>query len=422
MMEKLKSILLVTLIFTSLFQTYLLAYNRPNLDPILQSEYIETEILGEQKELTQLIHPQQVILNHGDETYSMLYPHSVFYNLIVNKLKEITFEGFVELNQSTVNWNTLRNEHKGVQIQFKEGLSIRVLEQLFEKQLLAIARSEYIDRIWLIHDGETERVRAFFFSVTGVRIYEATRMDLTIDEIRQFVNLGQYLPEYRMVDHRYYVPESEVYMVHYKTPYIQYTPEQLHKSLFADPSISRKILERDGTEIITDGKRGLRFDRLLSWMSYSDPVVTDNLTNDVRENIVGAIQFINRHGGWDGQYIMNHVRSNRDETIIFRQYINSYPIVSPDPAQFGYMKVSLQKGDVYSYERSLINLKHSPSIKAVEALPGGSELRELLHNYNGRRQIASLFLGYVPVMTEGSIELNPAWIIERMDGTLEVLE
>ena len=87
----------------------------------------------------------------------------------------------------------------------------------------------------------------------------------------------------------------------------QYTPEQLQKSLFVDPGTSRNLLDRDGTEIYTDGKRGLQIYHGRHWMSYSDPVAPVETNAASQESLLVAVEFINRHGGWDGDYLMSEI-------------------------------------------------------------------------------------------------------------------
>lgn len=422
MMEKLKSFFLVFLITSSLLQSYLLAYSKPNHDPITETEYIETELLGEQQEVNQMIYPQQIIMHTVEEKHTILYPDTPFYNMIYDKVKQRSFEGFREITMSMSGWDEIRHRTDGVEIQFKDGIPLRILSEIMLLEEETFYSSDYIDRIWITITENREEVRAFFFSDSDLNVYEATRVDLTVRDLEQFVGFGEYLPNYVVKQNKYYTPVESMDYVAYRLSYDKYTLEQLQNSLFVDPSISRKILERDGTEIITDGKRGLQIDREQEWMSYSDPVAVVEFGNDVRENLVAAVHFINRHGGWNGKYMINHVSINRNQNFTFRHYYDSLPIISPSTFNIGYMKIILQKGTVSNYERSLINFDYSNMEKRMVTLPGGEELDQLLQSYPGIQRVASLIPAYYPIITDDYIDLIPKWAVEMTDGSYVYLQ
>jgi regulatory protein YycH of two-component signal transduction system YycFG len=423
MMDKIKTVLLVLLISTSLLQSYLLAYSKPNLDPIHETEYIETELLGEQQEFKQMIFPQQIVLHFGENQHTVLYPNHKFYNMIFNKVKQRSFDGFKEISQSSIEWDQLRSRNQGVEIHFKDGIPLTMLENMMQLRGEPLFGPEYIDRIWMLTADNQEEVRTFFFAASGLSVYESTKADLTVKDIEQFVGLGSYLPNYQL-NYSYYLPTEPMDAIEYKMSYHEYTPEQLQNSLFVDPGISRKILERDGTEIITDGKRGLKVDHGQGWMNYSDPVTSVEFGNDVRENLLSAVQFVNRHGGWNGEYLVNHAPLNRNQSFVFRQYMDSLPIYSPKSRNFGYIKIILQKGIVSSYERSLLNLDYVGADKKEAFLPGGEQLNAMIQAYAKRASISSIQPAYIPTFsqTEDSVILRPKWTVELFDGSVEVLE
>jgi regulatory protein YycH of two-component signal transduction system YycFG len=421
MMDKLKSFLLVILIISSLLQSYLLAYSKPNHDPITETQYIETELLGEQREVSQMIFPQQMILHTAEQKHTVLYPNTPFYNMIYNKVKQRTFEGFREITRSMSGWDEIRDKVTGVEIHFKEGIPLTMLKNIMLLEDETLYSTDYINRIWITVTENSEDVRAFFFSVSDLNVYEATRVDLTVRDIEQFVGFGEYLPNYAVQPNGYYTPMESIEFVGYRFSYNRYTLDQLQNSLFVDPGISRKILERDGTEIITDGKRGLQMDREQDWMSYSDPVAVAEFGNDVRENLLAAVQFINRHGGWNGNYVVHHTPANRNQNFIFRQYLNALPIISSPGLNIGYMKIILQKGVVSNYERSLININYDSAEKQFVSLPGGEELDKLIQSYSGFHRISSVIPAYYPVIKEDYIDLIPKWAVELTDGSYDYL-
>ena len=100
-----------------------------------------------------------------------------------------------------------------------------------------------------------------FFSTEGDVVYEAAQADLTVQDVDQLVDFGLSWTPYKMVDGRYYTPAKELNMVSMELPIGEYTVEQMQRSLFFDPSITRNIREKDGSEIYTDSKRSLQVDQ-----------------------------------------------------------------------------------------------------------------------------------------------------------------
>lgn len=421
MMERLKSWLLIILIATSLLQSYFLAYSKPRLDPINETQYIETQLLGEQRELSQMVYPQYIILHTEAGQHTMLYPKSYFYDLINDKLLHRSFGGFREITRPMSGWDEMRHKLDGVEIVFKNGIPVAMLRSLMNVEDDIFYESDFIERIWLTRMENSEELHAFFYSETSFNVYEATRIDLTSRDLEQFIGFGALMPSYDVVDGFYYVPQEPFPMVKYRLAYDRYTVEQLQNSLFVDPSISQKILDRDGTEIITDGKRGIIVDREYDWISYSDYVPTTELGNDVKENLTAATQFINRHGGWNGDHLVSFVPTSRSQSFVFQQQFDAYPIVSELHHPFGYIKITLQKGVVSNYERSLLTLDFDAAIKEQALLPGGEKLAARVRHFARRHAISSITPAYHPVITEDYIELQPRWAVELMDGTLQLL-
>jgi exopolysaccharide biosynthesis predicted pyruvyltransferase EpsI len=86
------------------------------------------------------------------------------------------------------------------------------------------------------------------------------------------------------------------------------------------------------------------------------------------------------------------------------------------------MKLSMQKGTISSYERSLIVHDSTKTlIKTEMILPGGNELKNLIDSYRLRMQVVSVFPAYRAVILNQVIDYVPVWAVELRDGTFDVL-
>lgn len=425
MIEKSKSTLLFILVALSLLQSYMLAYSLPSFHTTNEggSGYVKTDLDGKLEKAENLLQPQQMIVHFGKEQHTVLYPDTQFYNLILQRLKGRTFDGFQRLSMSTVDWSEVRSQYKGVEIRFNEGIPINILDKIMQIQGDLVLQSDTINRIWIYMKDNKEEVRTFFLNEEGTVIYESTKADLTVKDVEEFVGFGEYQTRYRMVNGDYYLPLYPIKIVKYKLRYKEFSSEQMQKSLFLDPGITRSLPERDGSEIYTDSKRGLRVRTEQKWISFTDPIAPVDGENDLRENLYAAVQFVNQHGGWNGDYLL-HMAGNKGQegdVFVFQQYYGSYPIVSDGKTKYGEMRLSAQKGTVSSYERSLVNLDKEEAEKSQEILPGGTALDTKLANFAEGSVIKTVFPAYRPQLTKETLELTPVWVIEFLDGTRTIL-
>jgi regulatory protein YycH of two-component signal transduction system YycFG len=427
MMEKLKSLTLTILIVGSLWQSYLLAYSTPKFEPIPENDYVQTEPLGRQTELNDLLFPDQVILHLGNQQHSVLYPSTMNYNAILDTIKKRNFDGFRKTTMylANVNWDTIREKQQGVEVRFRNGIPMNVLQSMLQMKGELPVENDLITRIWIFANDTGEDVRTFFFTDTLNMGYEVIRADFTTKDVENFVAYADLSNIYKSVNGEYYLPLKTMRVTGYTFSFKQLTAEQLKRSLFVDPGITRNLKERGGSEIYTDGKRGLQINNDKQWMNYSDPVAPIDNRNDVKDNLLASVQFLNQHGGWDGNYTVLKtptLQSRSDQTFIFGMFVESFPIINNQSEGFGLMKLNVQKGIVSGYERSLAMLDTTTIIRNDGILPGAAEVDERLKTYSRRSSIVNMFAAYRPRMNEKTIDLTPVWAIELRDGTFEFME
>lgn len=427
MMERVKSIVLALLVASSLLQTYLLAYSQPEFDPIPRNEYVEAEMLGTQEELEQLVFPHEMILHQGDRRHQVLYPEFQFYNMIFDKIKQRTFTGFRRIN-NVVNWNRLRNSQPGLEIRFKDAVPFDLLRNTMQLSADSLLAPPKIGTIWITMQPGEEEVRTYFLTDSEFGVFEATQADLTVRDVEEFIGFGEFMPEYSAESAgKYYIPEVATEWSGIRYNYALYRPEQLQKSLFVDPAVSRIPLEIDFAEIYTDGKVGLQIYHQQHWMNYTDPVPTVEHTVIEQESLSSAVTFINRHGGWNGSYLLVDSQVAEHHTVLFRQYAAArtnapaLPIVSASDQRFGYIELVLQNGTVTNFERSLIYFDEEQVETFRSTLSGGKTLRMQLDQHPKHDMIEHVFPAYVPTVKDDYVELKPAWAIELENGEMELL-
>ncbi|WP_282938638.1 two-component system activity regulator YycH [Paenibacillus sp. RC67] len=425
MIDKLKTWLLVLLVGLSLVQTYYLSYSSPKFDPLVQQDYVKTDPIGTQAKLEDLLFADQVVLHMGNQVHTVLYPNTAAYNQVLDSVKQRTLSGFRKTTVSALNMNLdeVRGKQQGIELFFRDGVPINILQRIMQLKGDLPTDNDIITRIWIIAREAKDEVRTILFTDTASTVYEVQKADISAKDIERLMAVEGTVP-YK-VDSDFYLPTKPITFPSYKLTYTQFTGDQLKRTFFVDPAITRNLSEWDGTEIYTDAKRGLQLKNDQHWLIYSDPVAPADSKIDVQENLISAVQFVNQHGGWNGQFGVQKVPQRLlpvNQAFIFRQYYGSLPIINQHSENIGFIKMVLQKGIVSSYERSTI-IPDSQGVMSKEvSLSYGEVLDAKLNQYPKKNAVISIFPGYRPIVGEQKMELVPAWTVELRDGTYEFLE
>jgi regulatory protein YycH of two-component signal transduction system YycFG len=437
MIETLKSLTLVMLVGLSLVQSYFLSYSSPSFDPLIQDEYVKTDRIGSQALLEDLLFPDQVVLHLGNQQHTVLYRGTPAYRMVVESVNQRSLDGFRKMSTSAlnINWEEVRNKQQGIEVRFRDGIPITVLQRVMQLKGELPSENDTITKVWIFVKETKDEVRTILFTDTPNLVYEVQRSDISGKDIERFATEVQkpdstgkeVMIPYKTTNGDYYLPMQPVAFPAVKLPFKQFTVDQLKRSFFVDPAITRNLSERDGSEIYTDAKRGLQLRNDQRWLNYSDPVAAatsvDNKA-DLQDNLLSAVQFVNQHGGWNGTYSLQKVPQRLlpgNQPFIFRQYYGSLPLID-QRVNIGFMKMVVQKGVVASYERSTIIPDTNSASSREMTIIGGEALDVKLNEYSKKNMIISVFPSYHPLVNEQSIDLTPAWAVELRDGTYELLE
>lgn len=429
MKERVKSWILALLVLGSLVESYYLIYRLPGTDSAVLSEnlYVKTDNMGPEEKVENLLYPDKMIIHMGNGKHTLFYPSSTFYNLILNRLKGRGFESFQRRSVQDFNWNQIRKENPGIELSFGAGIPVTLLQRIMQLSPDSLFAGESIDKIWIYNVKNDSKVHAIFFSTRGDIVYEAAKVDLTVQDIQQHVDFGKNLTSYTTVNGDYYVPDSKISLVEVEMPSGMYTIEQMQSNLFFDAGSTRYIREKNGSEIYTDSKRSLQVDQEQNWMSYSDPAALPAGESTPAKDALEAVDFVNQHGGWNGTYRLAATEEGRlERKVSFQQYYGSYPygsypIMSKPQLQYGVINLELQQGTVSSYDRSLIYIDESKSVKKVVELSGGEELQSQLTQIGKASSVKDLTPAYVPVEKGEKLQLLPVWRVTLSDGSVLTL-
>lgn len=437
-MERLKSIVLTFLVLLSLLQSFFLTYSMPNFDGEKRAagDYVVTEPMGPEEKVENLIYPEQIILHLGNNEHTLLAPNMTFYTIILNRLQGRSFEGFQRKASQLIDWPSIRAEKEGIELKFSSAIPVKLLQKVMPIGDDAAFLLESVSKVVIYADEESNDVVVLFVTADGNQVYESTRADLTVQDVKQQVEFGRQWTPYQLINNAFYIPKEPLEMVEVVLPLTSYEPDQMVKSLFFDPTLTKIIKEADGSTIYTDGKRGLQLHRDKHWITFTDATAPTEGRNDASSDMFEAVSFVNKHGGWNGNYrlieTVNFSDTNSDSsyklyddtvnTLKFQLYWGSYPIISTRDFRFGYVQVKLQQGMVINYERSLIQLETRAEKRFVNNLPGGEELIELLKATNRYNEITNVDAVYEPILLEDNkVQLKAVWQVKFKDGSLQIM-
>ena len=430
MKERIKSLFLTLLVVGSMVQSYYLIYRLPGSDPIVKSEneYIVAENMGTHLEVESMVFPAQILIHMGDDRHSVFYPESTFYNLIYSRLGGRQFGGFQRYSLENINWTDIRRRHEGIELKFENSVPVTLLQKAMQISPDPLFDAESINRILIYNTENEDQVRVFFFSSDGNVVYEATKVDLTVQDVKQQINFGEEWVAYTLVD-GYYIPEKSIDLVETGLPIGQYTAEQMQRSLNFDSSITRYIREKNGSEIYTDSKRSLQVRQDRNWINYTYPAAPSTGDNSSSKNILSAVDFVNQHGGWSGKYRLEQSKDRDDDKhiVTFQQYYGTaqygaFPILDLSTFHYGTITLEMRQGTITGYERSLLYVEEGTWFKKVVTLPGGKELREKINRLSSEAMITNLYPAYLPSLSKEGLLLIPTWVVELSNGATRVLK
>ena len=182
--------------------------------------------------------------------------------------------------------------------------------------------------------------------------------------------------------------------------------EQLASKFFADFSVTRRIEEKDGTVIYTDGQQGLKI--------YSDGAIEYNLpvsreqrkTQNLYEAFKTAVDFVATHDKWpSGVYLASYEIQEKESGPIylfkFRVKVNGIKVINLD----GYISIAVEAGQVKNYFR---NVPFSTKPKGIKSLMAPIEALNIAVSTKNIRVINDIYPGYMI----DSEKLKPVWVVE----------
>lgn len=427
--EQLKTVSLISLIGLSLFLTYQLWTYQPNMQALEsnQSDTVQAEdMLGEERDPSELISPEQVILHQANDTYALMDKTSERYEELLNEFSAH------ELVRAVETENVLTSE--GIEVSFPDHIPVSYLLRTFEGDVPSFSLNE-IDRLFFYISSENDRVNMQMSSEQFQQVV-TVQTSISPDLFEQFLfsddaegensaTIAKETDDAEMLlRERIYVtteaqsvPEITQYQIKNREEDIP----QIIQRLFNSTDVPRQN-QLNGENLYTDGSRIVTIENQLTYLTYSYPFVVDSQEPSSRHILDVAVEFINSTGAWTDEFALSEwTPKDSSEHIEFRMQLNGLPVFERGSSNNDRMRFSLSRvgTQVVNMQRPLFSLDGNALQDYEKSMPSGEDAVEAIKRANPtewEESVTNVQLVYRANMANRSFaSFEPAWYYES-DG------
>lgn len=428
--EQFKTVTLIAMIGLSLFFTYQLWTYQPNMQALETSdneeedndneeEYNETEEFIEEREVWELIEPEQLIVHEASDTYSLVEKGSERYAAMVNDLQRL------DLIQTIDNEDV--SELEGIEVVFPDAIPSNYLLNQYEEDQEMIRLND-VDRMFFYSRSDSDNVSIQFASVKADEIVTirtsllaselATMLSEEEDELSAEIAKETDHLEMLLRERLYVTTEPQtVVQKQYKLARLEVAP--INQRLFSSTVEVPRQNQLNGEYVYTDGSRIVTIDGTLMFLNYSYPFVADSSETSSRHIIEAGTSFINENGAWTDDYeLSNWQVRETSETVDFRMQVDGLPVFYRNNDERDSMKFSVSRAgtQVTNMQRPLFRLDGSALQKYDKQVPSGKAAVSRIKEANEtewNESVTNVQLGYRAVIANRSnVELVPTWYYE----------
>lgn len=436
-LESGKTILLNLLILISFVLTSILWNNQPEFQLIEPFTYTKTKQVQE-KQLEDLLRPDSVVFHYGENKHTRAFANNDWYRYITKEMAKWYFYDFAPHPLSKTEWEELTQKRVGLEILYRDSVPISIINKVFTFRGEVYDQLKQMDRLWLYYDEKNDVVFALFMSKRDKQVVRARTVVSAKDLQESYLPVGRRLPEQIMkvvadsnqdkgnpVYDRtnpfwqiYYLPKEPLTMRQYRYNYLPISESELMEAFFLDRALVRQIVERDGTNIFTDGSRAIQMGQSAQSITFTDPAIQQGKSEITEEEKVrSGISFINQHLGWTDEYLFEKIEKSdgQGDEITFRLFVGAYPLIGMNREPLDSIRVTLEEGQIVSMKRSLMDLDKYIDFQEWTILSGSDLFSYLRYKNIDTSRVNNAYLGYQIKMFQGYVELNPVWVVETVD-------
>ncbi|MFC4766571.1 two-component system activity regulator YycH [Effusibacillus consociatus] len=398
--ETIKSGLLLLLVALSIGLSIGLWNNTPVFEPVDQGGYIANPVFGVGKTVEQVLLPVRIQVRFEDKSGTVLHPFTKPYEQAWEELKKLALRELVPVdNPESIKQLIRSGPH--IEFRFRVGMN--------EEQIAQVLKMV--------------EPNSFHMKVSSITVFRdsAGTSHLVLSEGDQPMYRGrvaapsrlfEYVPEWitlpKSVEHNdgkrsFWIPHEKMTVPVLTYEKAMLPTDALARTFFVDPTLTRRIQERDGSLIVTDGNRTVQISSKGKQIRYSSSLPYDKPQQTIPKDnsFQRAVAFVNEHGGMQGSYIgsLQTVWAGSSREYLFTEYEAGLPVLP----QFTGIRVILNGNEVVEMSRNLLYLGARVKEELVEIQPPHASIVS---------QAGELYLAYAPKEADGRIRLFPVWVVE----------
>ncbi|MGF2618401.1 YycH family regulatory protein [Rossellomorea aquimaris] len=412
--EQIKSITLTLLVVSSIFLTWSLWTYQPSLEPIDESNITEDIIIGDQKELNEVILPLKLLYHRSDKTYGTQRQFEM-ENMIEQMASWNVYE-LTNISGSLSNAEFMELVHGGdrAEIIFSDLISFEVFKNVLKFQDNQLPQDTFDRMVVKTRNDSEEFGTVYFVSYAKQRVYESRINNATVQSFeRDFAAKSLKHPEYFGFDatdtRRIYLPENSVDLNSYQYVNDQDTLNQYVDALFSKPSLVSHEFTNNGEEFNDDSSlmRVNVHNKTFSFVNIEEEAEGEaSVTNLITQ----TSDFINDHGGWPIDYSYRYFAVSKPQRkVLYRMFMHDLPVFSE--SGMAEYSVVLGKVNIYKYSRPYTSLDGVSTETSSVTLPSGRKVLDHLMGDNIKpEQIEEIVQGFkLANDVSNLVVLEPAW-------------
>ncbi|WP_158211689.1 YycH family regulatory protein [Alkalihalobacterium alkalinitrilicum] len=421
MYENMKSATLTFLVLLSLVLTWQIWTFQPDYALLKDTDYVNNPHLNEERKLSEVIVPEQVIF-HVDDEHFLLNNNEILYSQfneqwLTSRIEDISM-------MSTLTMNQILDE--SIELIFPAAIPGDIFLSMFTdvNEDISMPLSK-VDRVFIYPNPETDKIHYGVISNNENRFADIETSFSVNDfeekflaEVERLINVFGYQvgPEQGQWSKIVYLPEETITVETISYTITPVSVDVFKQLLFNDPFSAKFFRQENGEETYTDGNRLINIINNGVFMDYINPIYSENPERGSRNVILSSIDFINGHGGWTDQYVLYDWVSNEvREEANFRLMLNGFPVISMDGFDVMSLYVFRTGNQTSRYIRPLFDLDQQPIDYARTGvdLPSGHDVIEELEKreYFDLSRLEKVAIGYEMKKWNAFVTVEPNWYI-----------
>ncbi|RSL29343.1 hypothetical protein D7Z54_31815, partial [Salibacterium salarium] len=326
------------------------------------------------------------------------------------------------------NEDALYEAPRMAEIIFPTSIPGEIMEQIlqFEDDTPSLPM-EAVDRI-LIKDegGDTENLNVQFVSHEESFVLEG-ETNFSLSEFREEYVLqmddymsvfGYELENNAPVSETIYLPEDPVTYNTLSDTSTEIDYNNFLGLLFSESDYVEQYRQDNEEASFTDGNRMMSIEENGTYLSYVNPVYSENNTDAKNHVIDTTFQFVNSRGGWMDNYrLFDWEHQSQEDSSKYRMIVAGLPIFSSSGPDLTSINVARSGGQVSEYSRPLFSLDDTPiDARGSVELASGQAVIDYANNQFEASKIEDIQVGYQMERTDSLVvRFEPSWYI-KYDG------